>query len=301
MAEKGLENIVVMQLVTVHDEERRLAEREFLLDAGLDSDDISEHEARSGWGNVPPVAYQRIAGVYMASIRKGPDASGTFVPSASVFTAAGNDEAGLVSFVFGVFDAAEKRMVKMSGGGVVPPQPLVVAGNGGYAMRIVLSRACAHAREAMKRNDSGFDIGMHERNLSRFLNTEDKWGANWLNQYSKTLFDPSSVDSLGSVPVEGAGRRLFGASDWHGILRLVQRAGDRLAERTLSIKALVESPKFGSSENIWKKMIRNGLPSPVAFEVLDGLEGDVPTRRKVPWEEVERYSPRVVGEFSEVF
>lgn len=267
-------NMIALNLVTVIDSGKVRKERERLVSCGFSVEEadacLDEKLSKS---SIPPVAFQRITGVY-AIVRR--EQAGEKGEPASVITrsfgAAGDNEGALVNFAFRVFAGLEPSRSN---------PPTVITGNGGYALQILLAKAnertlAERTGEKVREGDRGFISDSYGKTLALFLDNSDKFGVNYTNKYSKVLFDPMEFDSQFSIPSHVPGARMFRDRDWNGTLLLARTGCEDIALRSFNIL---------DNRNLVRENQYEPLPSPgekCAFVVETGKPN-----RAVRWEDVE--------------
>lgn len=270
------ETYIALHLTTTPNRGKAEKTVENMISAGFTEDEAKSFvERRLSKYDIPPVEYQKLVGAYM-TVLPGDGARMTNVAS---FACAGDSESSIVNFVFHVFRS------------VGATHPIVICGNGGYAMSLLLSRANELTLEKkMGVREKGFLDDMYGGVLAVFHDTSDKFGKNYVNKYSKVIFDPAEFDSCAGIPVEAASERMFAARDWESIMRISRYAGENLFLRAMNIVdnrrglTTVEikgEKKTVSAPSLLPQCIFSGLPDPEAAFVF--TEGEPSKRVEVAW------------------
>ncbi len=280
-------NYAALHFVTVVDEEKISREYQKMVDAGFSPEEAAlANEERMSRGSIPPVAMQRIVGVYAVLLQTPegqPDENNTVVIRS--FAAAGDNEGALVNFSFRVLSALAPSKANA---------PIIIAGNNGYALQILLSKAnertmAERSGIILRPGDNDFISSSYGKTLSLFLDNSDKFGINYTNKYSKVVFDPSEFDSQPSLPTHIPAKRMFESKDWDSILVMAKAGCEDVFVRSVNIIDNKNCIPLGDMKNGHRKegeRMFPVFPSPDAKSAFHVVTGE--KHKAVVWKDVEK-------------
>lgn len=223
-------NYLALQFVTVLDTEKIKREKSRLHHIGFTPDEadyfIQKNMQKFEDFSIPPVAYQKVVGFHSIScIQKDKKRPLELVS----FSASGNNEPQLCHLALRTFQI--NNAVKETS------YPIVIAGNGGYALNILLSKINAITLAGKQKNVTVVDkfIKQYKKDINDLLNPNDKWGKNYTNKFSKAIFEPGEFDSEGSLPISIAAERMSTQGNWDSIRTLGKAACEDIFFRSMSI------------------------------------------------------------------
>lgn len=223
-------NYLALQFVTILDTEKIKREKKRLRHIGFTKNEadyfIQKKMCNFESFNIPPVAYQKVVGFHSIScIQKDKKHPLELVS----FSASGNNEPQLCHLALRTFQI--NNDVKGTS------YPIVIAGNGGYALSILLSKINAITLAGKQKNVTIIDkfLKQYKKDISDLLNPNDKWGKNYTNKFSKAIFEPGEFDSEGTLPISIAAERMSTQQNWEGIRTLGKAACEDIFFRSMSI------------------------------------------------------------------